>query len=135
MDKFKFLDEERENIIPSIMAPLLLKVNYKPGPFALSLYGGMYYIGYIPVSADAEAGQPAIRGGDPPSFLDFLGYSMGFKFGVKAGKRGTIFFDLRYSSDLGVTEIRDLASSAGYRRNGLSLALGYELGLFNRKQQ
>jgi hypothetical protein len=140
MDRFNFPDAEgtmQEKNLFSIMAPVLLKVNYKPGPFVLGFYGGMYYIGYIHTnSADEGAGQWAIRRGDPPSFLDFLGYSFGFKFGVKVGKRGTAFFDLRYSSDLGVTEIEFIQPTepVSYRRNTSSLTLGYEVGLFNRKQ-
>lgn len=135
-DKFKLFDEAgniSERNFFSMMTPLLLKVNYKPGPFALSLYGGLYYIGYIFGNSAGEGiGQPAIRKGEKFSLFDFLGYSMGFKFGIKAGKRGTAFFDLRYSSDLGITEIGSLVPVT-YQRNIFSLALGYDVGLFNRK--
>jgi hypothetical protein len=136
VDRFSFSDANdnmSEKIFFSLMAPLLLKLNYKPGPFALSLYGGMYYIWYPPVdSSGEETVQPTLRKGENTGFRDSLGYSAGFKFGVKAGKRGTFFFDLRYSSDIGVTEIGG-PSPLSYRRYIPSLSLGYELGLFNRK--
>jgi hypothetical protein len=145
MDKFSLPDADgniSEKAFFSLMAPLLLKVNYRPGPFALSLYGGVYYIWYLPVNdSGEEAIQPALREGINPGFPDFfdslgildsLGYSAGFKFGVKVGKRGTIFLDLRYSSDIGITEIGG-PSPVSYRRHVPSLSLGYELGLFNRK--
>ncbi|MDR0388375.1 MAG: hypothetical protein LBH57_10110 [Treponema sp.] len=122
-----------EEAFVSLMAPLLLKLNYKPGPFTLSLYGGVYYIWYLSANNAAEdAIRPAMRPGENPGLLDSLGYSAGFKFGVKAGKRGTFFFDLRYSSDIGVTEIGGSAPMS-YRRYIPSLSLGYEVGLFNRK--
>lgn len=120
VDMFNLPDVEgnaSDMALLSIMVPLLVKLNYKPGPFALSLYGGMYYIGYL--SAAAENSTP-------------WGYSMGFKFGVKAGKRGTAFFDLRYSSDLGLTDIES-SLPVSYRRYIPSLALGYGVGLFDRK--
>jgi hypothetical protein len=146
MDKFNIPDADgniSEKAFFSLMAPLLLKVNYKPGPFALSFYGGVYYIWYLPVNdSGEEAVQPALREGVNPGFpeffdslgiLDALGYSAGFKFGVKVGKRGTIFLDLRYSSDIGITEIGGTSPPMSYRRHVPSLSLGFELGLFNRK--
>jgi hypothetical protein len=136
VDKFNLPNADGvtlESSFFSMMTPLLLKLNYKPGPFTLSLYGGMYYNRYFSTKKSAgETAQPAMRGSDPPKFLDLLGYSAGFKFGVKAGKRGTFFFDLRYSNDIGVTEVSG-ALSMSYRRYIPSLSLGYELGLFNRK--
>lgn len=120
VDTFNLPDVEgnaSDMALLSIMAPLLVKLNYKPGPFALSLYGGMYYLWYL--SSSAENSTP-------------WGYSMGFKFGVKAGKRGTAFFDLRYSTDLGLTAIES-SLPVSYRRYISSLALGYEIGLFDRK--
>jgi hypothetical protein len=136
VDKFS-LSDANDNILEkafvSLMMPLFLKLNYKPGPFALSLYGGMYYIWYLSVNDSSEEPvQPALRRSENPVLSDSMGYSAGFKFGVKAGKRGTIFFDLRYSSDIGVTEIGG-PSPMSYRRYIPSLSLGYELGLFNRK--
>jgi hypothetical protein len=133
VDKFNLLDTDdnvTENIFFSIMMPLFLKLNYKPGPFALSLYGGMYHIWYLPAkSSGEETVQPKLR---TNSFFDSLGYSAGFKFGVKAGKRGTFFFDLRYSSDRDVTEVESV-TPISYQRYTPSITLGYELGLFNRK--
>jgi hypothetical protein len=120
MDKFNLPDVEgnqSDKACLSIMTPLLLKVNYKPGPFTLSLYGGMYYLAYL--SSSAENSTP-------------WGYGLGFKFGVKAGKRGTVFFDLRYSSDLGLTSIES-SLPVSYRRYIPTLALGYEVGLFDWK--
>jgi hypothetical protein len=117
----------------SLAAPLLLKLNYKPGPFALSLYGGMYYIWHLPFNTSGGGTvQAAMRKSEGFSLFDSLGYSAGFKFGVKAGKQGAIFFDLRYSSDIGVTKIES-AVPVSYRRDLPSVSLGYEAGFFNRK--
>jgi hypothetical protein len=117
MDKFS-LSEAGENAAEktlfSLMTPVLLKFNYKPGPFVLSPYGGMYYIQYFPAASPV------------------LGYSAGFKLGMKAWKRGTFFIDLRFSNDIDSTEIEG-DFPVKYRRTIPSISLGYEIGLLNRK--
>jgi hypothetical protein len=123
LDRFVLPNENNSTTgknIFSLMLPLFFKVNYKPGPFVLSLYGGLYFLHYLS-SADVSAEVPPL-----------LGYSGGFKFGIKAGKWGVIFFDLRYSADIGITKI-DGYFPLSYRRYLPSFALGYEIGLFNRK--
>jgi hypothetical protein len=102
-----------EKTLFSLMIPLLLKFNYKPGPFVLSPYGGMYYVHYF------------------PSLSPIFGYSAGFKLGMKTWKRGGFFLDLRFSSDLGITNI-DGTVPAAYRRTIPSISLGFELGLLDR---
>jgi hypothetical protein len=122
-DQFSLPDADNSSTgknIFSLGIPLFLKVNFKPGPFTLSLYGGMYFVHYL-LDADVSAEIPPL-----------LGYSGGFKFGIKAGKRGVFFFDLRYSADIGITKI-DGYFPLSYRRYLPSLSLGYEFGLFNRK--
>jgi hypothetical protein len=121
----------------SLLAPLLLKFNFKPGPFVLSPFGGMYYAHYLPLTLPApfpDSVTPQFR--DDEGFLGRLGYTAGFKFGVKAGKRGTFFLDLRYNGDLGVTEAARNSGGdpvVSFRRMMPTASLGWELGLFNRK--
>jgi hypothetical protein len=129
----------------SLLAPLLLKINFKPGPFVLSPFGGMYYAQYLPLDLPdplPEVATPQFR--DDEGFPGRLGYTAGFKFGVKTGKRGTFFLDFRYNGDLGVTEAtkaleRNLAGfsfedpALSFRRMMPTASLGWELGLFNRK--
>jgi hypothetical protein len=113
----------------SLLAPLLFKVNFKPGPFVLSPFGGMYYAHYLPLAL-LDAVAPQFR--DDEGFLGRFGYTAGFKFGIKTGKWGTAFLDLRYNGDLGVTETTNYPV-VSYRRMMPTVSLGWELGLLDRK--
>lgn len=117
MDQFSLTDTDNVTVgktLFSLMMPLFLKFSYKPGPFVLSPYGGMYYIQYF------------------PTLSPVFGYSAGLKLGMKAWKRGVFFLDLRFSNDMSTTAI-DGTVPVSYRRTIPSISLGYEMGLLDRK--
>jgi hypothetical protein len=120
------LDLEAENgirAIPSkadtqsLLLPLLLRVNYKPGGFALSLCGGVYYI--LPLASTGTI--------DPP-----LSITAGIKAGVKTRPREVLSLNIQFSQDLGPLSLPgDLPLQ--FQRSSLFVGVSYEFGFFDRK--
>jgi hypothetical protein len=98
----------------TLLFPGVLRVNYKPGHYALGVYGGAYYI--LPLNGCTV---------DPP-----LGVTAGFKAGIKTGP-GILSLNFRYSGDLGLSDALE-APGIQFRRYILFFGLGYEFGFFNR---
>jgi hypothetical protein len=102
--------------------PLLFKVNFKPTPFVLSPYGGVYFHTSFGQSWDGELEN------DLP-----LGYRVGFTAGRKTG-RGIMFLDLHWSADLEKTRIIETnKAKVNYFRNMITLSVGYEFGFLDHK--
>ena len=101
----------------SLQAPALLRCSFRAGGLAISPLGGIYF--NFPLD-DNVTYEPA----------NLMGYTVGFSFGSKAGA-GILYLDLRWASDLGDTI--EFATGEGYRRNMVSISIGYEIGLFNKK--
>jgi hypothetical protein len=109
----------------SLTFPGLLKFNYKPGIFATSLYGGVYFI--LPLDESKYS---------PP-----VGIAAGFNAGVKLGP-GTLYIAFQYGYDLSAKELHYDATIAGstvpltrdiiYRRQMFTLVAGYKFGFFDR---
>jgi hypothetical protein len=118
----------RDIMTLSLLTPAVLKLNYKPGYFALGLYAGAYYLlplnsSGIPLPLNAFAVAPP------------FGLTAGLKAGVKAGRAGVLSLNIRFSMDQGLSStLEDLEEdSMQFQRSLLSFGIGYEFGLFNRK--
>jgi hypothetical protein len=110
----------------SLIIPALVKVNFKPGIFVLSPYGGIYYSlpFYKSWSGILESeGLP-------------LGVIAGFNAGRKLGP-GVISLDLSYGFDLGATRITNedaiFLGEIKYWRHRLSITVAYDFGFLDRK--
>ncbi|MDR0378188.1 MAG: hypothetical protein LBH70_10400 [Spirochaetaceae bacterium] len=97
--------------------PFLAKFNIKPKQFVLSPYGGVYFI--LPLSQY--------------TLTLPLGYTIGFNIGYKTGAAGTLFFNFRFSGDIGKTIIPE--NNVPYSRYLFSFLLGFEWGFFTKKLQ
>ncbi|MDR3130064.1 MAG: hypothetical protein LBU18_00795 [Treponema sp.] len=143
IDYMNFPDDDQKNSFLSFMAPVLLKFNYRPGLFNLSLYGGIYYFMYpanIPYPlSNLGKEDAAVIAAEETAYnyvMDSLGYIGGLKLGISTGNRGAFFIDLRYAADMGTTGIyyeQQEMPSYNYKRYSPSASLGYEIGLFNWK--
>jgi hypothetical protein len=102
----------------SLSFPFGIKVNYKPGPLALGLYGNLYY--------DLLLQTPPTK--DLP-----LGYTLGLEAGTHVGP-GVLSLDLHYSADLGETVFPGASGlpSLHYTRSFIAVSLGYSFGLLQK---
>jgi hypothetical protein len=115
----------------SLMAPLLVKMNFRPGPVRLSPLAGIYVaaplgeMGYRTNNADKE-----------DRYYSYssipLGYTAGLQGAVKFGP-GMLFADMRYAGDFGSVTINNHEKTR-YRRSMVSFSLGYEFGVLYRKR-
>ncbi|MDR2071228.1 MAG: PorT family protein [Treponema sp.] len=123
----------------SLIFPVLLKLNFRPGNFRIAPYGGVF--AFVPLGETLYRSKP---GEDKDSFswsADAipLGFSAGFEAAAKLGP-GMILADIRYSGDFsGITihgaEITSHdASKISYKRGMLSFTIGYALGFINVKK-
>ena len=101
----------------SLMVPAMLKFTYRREGRYLSLLGGAYI--NFPLSNNITY-EPTIM----------PGYTIGINFGSKAGP-GYLFLDVRWAQDLSDTIHID--SGEGFRRNMISVCIGYEFGIFNKR--
>jgi hypothetical protein len=100
---------------PSISIPLLAKFNIKPGQFVFGPYGGIYFT--HPISQ--------YKNSLP------LGYTAGFNLGYKIGATGAMFFDFRFSGDIGSTVIPE--NQIPYKRYLVNLSIGFDWGFLTKK--
>ncbi|MDR0388218.1 MAG: hypothetical protein LBH57_09315 [Treponema sp.] len=108
----------RSNIgTASLSVPVLAKFNIKPGQFVFGPYGGVYFT------------QPLSR----YKLSLPLGYTAGFNLGYKIGATGALFFDFRFSGDIGKTIIPD--NDIAYNRYLIILSMGFEWGLVTKKSK
>lgn len=121
----------------SLMFPLLLRFNFNTGALMLAPYGGAYFA--LPlmeahVKSDSGTEDDVEYHFDGPlSPYGGLGWIVGIGFGFRLGP-GNLFFDARFSQDIGKT-IVDGGAVPLSTRNMVTLSVGYELGLFKRKAQ
>jgi len=104
----------------SLMFPALLRISHRKESSLFSILGGGYLTIPMGESADTYNFQHA-----PP-----LGWTAGFMIGNKAGS-GHYFLDIRYARDFGDNR-RIGVQDAGFRRNLLSISVGYEFGFIER---
>jgi hypothetical protein len=114
----------------SLMFPVVLKVNFKPGMFVISPYGGVFFT--VPISPHAK--YTNTRGNTEDS-RDFTAAQLGFTGGVEAGRKlgpGVISLDIRFSLDTFPWTIHG-DPGVSFKRQILTLSVGYEFGLIDRK--
>ena len=116
----------------SLMIPLVFKLKFQAGPVRISPLAGIY--GILPLG---KTRYETNMGGSPQN----AGYAISIPLGINAGLQaavragpGRIFADLRYAGDFG--EVRIDVDDQGknydnYKRNMISISLGYEFGFFD----
>jgi hypothetical protein len=115
----------------SLMVPLLLKANFKPGIFRLSPLAGIYAA--IPLG---RARYRYTEGEDQKYSYSYsipLGFILGFEAATQSGP-GILVLGLRYAMDIGAASIDD-GEDTDYRRQMFSLSLGYEFGFLDRNSR
>ncbi|MDR2629667.1 MAG: PorT family protein [Spirochaetaceae bacterium] len=116
----------------SLMVPLLLRMNFRPGPVRLSPLAGLYVV--LPLG-DTRYRKSA-EGSDRSYSYAFsvpLGFTLGFEVGMRFGP-GEVFADLRYNGDFGVVTLND-PENTKYKRQIFSITLGYEFGFKDRNKR
>jgi TolB-like protein len=113
----------------SVTLPLALKFTFRPGPVLIAPFAGAYY--NLPVG---DMAFESTSGEESYSFSRPLGVMGGLDLGFKLGP-GVLFLDARYGMDLGYTTVSDAGGTLQiYKRDPvLSVSVGYEIGIFNRK--
>jgi hypothetical protein len=113
----------------SLEIPVLCKMNFRVGNIRLSPLAGLYIT--------APLGETSYR--DKEGTTDTVAWSVSNPLGFTAGLEGAspcgpgmIFAGLRYGADFGVMSIN--SEEREYRRNMISLYLGYEFGFFEGKK-
>jgi hypothetical protein len=114
----------------SLQFPLLAKLNWYPGKFRVSPFLGAY--GIVPLG-DIETAKQGETAAYPYSSSLPLGLLGGVSAEFPLGP-GLLFADLRYSADLGDTDLQD-GDMETYIRHTAALSLGYEFGLFKKRQK
>jgi hypothetical protein len=119
----------------SLMFPVLLRANFRPGAFRISPLAGFYVIAPL-----GHAGYRLSTEADGRSYSWSFSVPLGFTAGLEAAVPygpGLLFAGLRYAGDFGVMRV-DHGLDAGYRmsgsarRNIFSVFMGYEFGFFNK---
>jgi hypothetical protein len=107
----------------TVTVPLLLKFTWRPKTFYLAAFAGPGFV--LPL------GQLDMTAKGAPKSYDFsstVELTAGANIGVKLGP-GILFLDARYNRDFNFVCFDD---SAQYRRNAISLSLGYQYGMVNK---
>jgi hypothetical protein len=115
----------------SLLFPVLVKLNFRPGSFRLAPYGGIFafvplgdttYRSYPEEEEDSFSWSAAVP----------LGFSAGFEIARKLGP-GMIIADIRYSGDFSKITVHD-AVETSYKRGMLSFTMGYAFGFISVKK-
>jgi hypothetical protein len=135
--QYEFVDSDnditsyqRKFKAPSLQFPLLAKLNLYPGKFRVSPFVGAYVILPLGEMEIDNHGEEASYG---YSFSPPLGLLGGLSVAFPLGP-GQIFADIRYSADLSNPDLKD-GDLETYTRHMAALSLGYEFGLFNKRQR
>jgi hypothetical protein len=109
----------------SLMFPVILKANFRPGNFRIAPFAGIY--AFLPLGDAVFLRNP---GGKEDTFswsaAAPLGYTAGFDAAMKLGP-GMLIGDIRYAGDFGTIIIQG-DEDIDYRRGALSFTLGYAFG-------
>jgi hypothetical protein len=114
-----------------LTVPLLLRMNFRPGPVRLSPLAGLYLVLPLGDIRYRESMDGSSRSYSY-AFSVPLGFTLGFEGAVKFGP-GEVFADLRYNGDFGMVNINDLEKTK-YKRHSFSITLGYEFGFLDRNK-
>jgi hypothetical protein len=115
---------------PLLQFPLLAKLNFYPGKFRVSPFAGAYVI--LPLGK-METDNRGDEASYDYSFSPPLGLLGGLSVAFPLGP-GWIFADLRYAADLSNPELKN-GDLETYTRHTAALSLGYEFGLFDKRQR
>jgi TolB-like protein len=114
----------------ALIIPILAKLTFRPGIFLLSPFVGAHFT--LPL------GQMDYSDGYDDVSYDYsapVGLSAGADIGIKLGS-GVLFADIRYLMDSDYTRISDgYGVLSVYKRKQVSISLGYEFGLINRRKK
>ena len=117
------LDNEKYTTY-SLMFPVIMKVNFRPGDFRLAPFAGFY--AFLPLGDAAYRKNPAgEEGAFSWSAAAPLGYILGFEGAMKLGP-GLLVADIRCGGDFGIIDIHNANTS--YNRGTVSFTLGYAFG-------
>ncbi|MDR1047984.1 MAG: hypothetical protein LBL64_09420 [Treponema sp.] len=113
----------------SLEIPVLCKMNFRVGKIRLSPLAGLYLTAPLGETnyRDKEGTEDTVAW----SVVNPLGFTVGLEGAVPSGP-GMIFAGLRYGGDFGVMSIS--GDEREYRRNAVSLYVGYEFGFFEGKK-
>jgi hypothetical protein len=131
----------------SMLFPLLVKLNFRPGDFRFSPYGGLYayaplgsvdYSRYPEKERADEEDQEKVSSSFSWSSPVPLGFSAGFEVARKVGP-GILTADLRYLADFSDITVRDSVTNVDesetvYKRSMLSFIIGYSFGFMGIKK-
>jgi hypothetical protein len=122
-------DIDANHSVVMLEMPLLLKFSLKPGRhFMLEPYGGIQF--------NASSQDSII-----PPLVSWVG---GFQYGIRAGNRGAVIFDVRAVGDIGNTNLfpaveapgdpsdANFKTYDGIDRFQLQILIGFKVGFFNR---
>ncbi|MDR0387788.1 MAG: hypothetical protein LBH57_07090 [Treponema sp.] len=118
----------------SLLFPVTVKLPLVLDPYIISPFGGVYWA--LPLGRMTMDSSIASRktGKFDYDLTGHFGLTVGVDIGVRLGP-GILFLDARYGSDFGETVIHmDDGGIMSYKRSMLSISIGYELALLNKKQ-
>jgi hypothetical protein len=137
-----FLENEKFSSL-TMTIPVLVKMNFMAGQFRLSPLAGFYVM--FPLGNTLYAYHHSDGDGEKSyswSYSVPLGFTLGFEGARQLGP-GRIFAGLRYAGDFGSASINDdpalrkhhtaYGDKISYRRQAVSLYIGYEFGFLERK--
>lgn len=121
-----------------LTVPLVVKLNFRPGPFRLSPLAGFYAA--LPLGQTGFQGSLNDEDGSYSHSVALAGVTAGFEAALDYGP-GMLVAGLRYSGDFNHLIIdyrsphsRDTAGDTRYRRDMAVFFLGYEFGFFDAKK-
>jgi hypothetical protein len=115
----------------SLMFPLIVKANFRPGIFRLAPFAGLY--AFLPLGEASYRNYPEE---ETDSFSLSAGVPIGFIAGLEAAVKfgpGMLLADVRYGGDFDTTTIHADEDTA-YKRGMLSFTLGYAFGFIDLKK-
>jgi hypothetical protein len=123
----------------SMLFPFLLKLNFRPGSFRFSPYGGIFV--FAPLGKAEYSRHPEGKEGSYSwSPAAPFGFSIGFEAARKLGP-GILSADIRYLGDFSNITIHDSVTHTNtngtetvYKRSMLSFVVGYSFGFVSIKK-
>jgi hypothetical protein len=118
----------------SLLFPLTVKIPLVFDPYIISPFGGIYWalpLGKMTKRSNSATGK---TGEFDYDLTGRFGITAGVDLGIRLGP-GILFLDARYGGDFGEILIQvDDGTTISYKRAMLSVSIGYELALLNKRQ-
>ncbi|MDR1238878.1 MAG: hypothetical protein LBK27_02075 [Treponema sp.] len=112
----------------SLVFPVIVKANFKPGRFRLAPFGGLY--AFVPLGEAPYRKNPT---GESASFSWSSAAPLGFTLGLEAAMKlgpGLLLADFRGGGDFSARVMEDDKNTA-YRRSFVTITLGYAWGFID----